>query len=132
MLYALIVFAQNATDQQTRPWWQEPIIPFMLIGLLFLYFMMILPERRRRKEMQAMLSALKKNDKVLTIGGMIGVVATIHEKEQEITLRVEEGKIRIQRGSIARVLTAEAKPAAEAAKSEPEAAKPASEAIKKS
>src|SRR5687767_5365613 len=49
------------------------ILPFLLIGVLF-YFMLIAPERKKRKEIQALLENVKKNDQVVTIGGICGTV----------------------------------------------------------
>jgi preprotein translocase subunit YajC len=53
-----------------------------------------------------MLSALKKNDRVVTIGGMIGTVANITPDGQEVTLKVDDNtRIRMIRSSIQRVLS---------------------------
>ncbi|HTI52162.1 MAG TPA: preprotein translocase subunit YajC, partial [Planctomycetaceae bacterium] len=51
-------------------------LPFVAIAVLF-YFLLIRPQRREQASREQMLSALKKNDKVVTIGGMIGTVANI-------------------------------------------------------
>jgi preprotein translocase subunit YajC len=54
-----------------------------------------------------MLGALKKNDRVVTVGGMYGVVTNVHFEADEVTLKVDESnntKIRVTLGSIARVL----------------------------
>ena len=63
-----------------------------------------------------MMSALKVKDKVLTIGGIIGVISNISDKEDEITIRLEEGRMRITKGSIARVLKVDESPASDASK----------------
>src|SRR5688572_21174002 len=52
-------------------WFQ--LWPFLIIGVLF-YFMLIAPERRKRKEMESLLANIKKNDQVVTIGGICGTV----------------------------------------------------------
>jgi preprotein translocase subunit YajC len=79
----------------------------LLVGVLAVVFLMILPERQRRKQQQAMTSSLKIKDRVLTIGGIIGVISNISDKDDEITLRLEEGKLRITKSSIMRVLKSE-------------------------
>jgi preprotein translocase subunit YajC len=80
------------------------------IGFLF-YFMMIRPERRRAASHKALLEGLKKNDRVLTIGGIYGTVTNVQRETDEVTIRVDETnnvKLRVQFGSIARILGDEA------------------------
>jgi preprotein translocase subunit YajC len=79
-------------------------LPFILIAVVF-YLLLMRPMRKQQKEQQAMLGALKKNDKVITSGGMIGKVAEI--KDDEVALKVDESsnvRIRVTKSSIARVL----------------------------
>ena len=65
---------------------------------------------RRRLQRQAMLEAVKKNDHVITAGGIYGVVTNVHREANEITIKVDEAtntKLRLALGSIARVLSSE-------------------------
>jgi len=75
------------------------VIPFLLIFAVF-YFIVILPARKQQKKKEAMISALKKGDKVVTSGGIHGtVVAT---EDQILLLKVAENvKIRVARSAIA-------------------------------
>lgn len=83
------------------------LLPIVAILLLF-NFMIRVPQKREQAARDAMLSAMKKNDKVLTIGGMIGTVANISPDGQEVTLKVDDNtRIRMIRSSIQRVLSAE-------------------------
>ena len=88
--------------------------PLIAIGIIF-YFLLLRPQRREQASREAMLAALKKNDKVLTIGGVIGSVANISADNQEVTLKVDDNtRIKFIRSSIQRVLSSEgdgAKPA---------------------
>jgi preprotein translocase subunit YajC len=80
--------------------------PFVLIAVLF-YLLMIRPERRKRAELTAMLNNLKKNDRVVTIGGIYGTVVNVQKDLDEVTIKVDENtntKLRMQRGAISRVL----------------------------
>jgi preprotein translocase subunit YajC len=107
MIYALILLAQ---EDGAKPAQQEPglwqFAPFLLMILAFV-FLIILPARRKERAQREMLfNALKKNDEVLTSGGIIGTVANI--KDDEVTLKVDESsnvRIRILRSSIIRILT---------------------------
>lgn len=83
------------------------MIPMLLIGVLF-YFLMLRPESKRRKELEARLGSLKKNDQVLTIGGIMGVVVNTHEKY--VTLRVDDKanlRIKVLRTAIQKILSDE-------------------------
>jgi preprotein translocase subunit YajC len=86
---------------------------FLLFApIIILYFFIVLrPQRKEQQARQAMLSALKKNDRVLTIGGIIGTVANISADGEEVTLRVDDNaKIRFVRSSIQKVLSASDQP----------------------
>lgn len=80
-------------------------VPLVLI--LVLYFVLIGGGRRREeKKQQQLLGSLKKNDRVVTVGGIIGTVANINDKE--VTLKVDDNtKLRFIRSSIHRVLGGE-------------------------
>jgi preprotein translocase subunit YajC len=65
-----------------------------------MYFLMIRPQQKQRKETQRMLSELKKGDRVVTIGGVHGVVQSL--REGSVILKVDEDcKIEFTRSAIA-------------------------------
>jgi len=85
-------------------------------GMLFLflpmfiimYLLVILPQSRQRKKMQAMLSALKTGDKVVTNGGIYGTVSGIDGDSLILKISNEpQVKIRIARAAIAQVEASE-------------------------
>ena len=85
------------------------IAPFLAIGLLF-YFMLIRPQRKEQARRQDMLGNVKKNDRVVTIGGIYGVVMNVHREADEVSLKVDEAtntKLRITLSSIARIMSGE-------------------------
>ena len=63
------------------------IIMFVAIIAIF-YFLIIRPQKKRDKETKAMLDAMKKGDKVITIGGIHGTVVTV--KEQTVVIKVDD------------------------------------------
>lgn len=78
--------------------------------ILVFYFLLIRPERRERSRRQAMLSRLKKNDRVLTVGGIYGVVTNVHREANEVTLRIDDAnntRVRCTLSAIAQVLAEE-------------------------
>lgn len=99
MLYALLLLAEEPPQPQGPP----PYSGFIFIGLIFLlfYFVMMRPMQRQEKERKALVAALKKNDKIVNAGGIIGIVDSIKEKEDEVILK---GGIHILRSSILRIL----------------------------
>ena len=82
------------------------LLPFAAIFVLF-YFLLIRPQRREQARRLTMLSAVKKNDRVVTIGGIFGVVASVNREADEVTLKVDEAtntKLRVTLSSVARVV----------------------------
>jgi len=76
-------------------------LPFFLI-MVIIYFLMIRPQGKRRKEKQNMLGALKKGDKVITIGGIHGTVTGIKNQGKVLVLKIEKNlNININRSAIA-------------------------------
>jgi preprotein translocase subunit YajC len=61
------------------------ILPMVLIFVIF-YLLMIRPQQRRMKEHQAQIMAVKKNDRVVTGGGLIGKVTKVTDTEVEVEL----------------------------------------------
>jgi preprotein translocase subunit YajC len=77
------------------------IIPFALIFVIF-YFFMIRPQQKKQKEHQAMVTSLKKGDKVVTNSGMFGVIWGIDDKENKVVLKFgEDLKIEFLKSAIA-------------------------------
>lgn len=76
----------------------------MMIAIF--YFFLIRPQSKRQKETEKMLAALKKGDKVVTIGGIHGTVTSV--KEKTVVLKVDDNaKIEFNRTAIASVEKAE-------------------------
>jgi len=91
--------------QGPRP---KPLIPiwlFMVLMIVLLFFMFRAPQKQRQ-ERKRMRESLQKNDKVQTIGGIIGTIVDI--KGDEITLKVDESnntKIKVVASAIGRNLS---------------------------
>lgn len=83
---------------------------YMGIFLALMYFMVLRPEQKRRKEQQALLSSVKQGDHVVTVGGMHGTVAKLTDKT--VTLRIDSVNVTVDRVAIARVERDDAAPPA--------------------
>src|SRR5580693_10327214 len=104
---------------------QNALIQFLPLILIFVvfYFLLIRPQQRKAKDHKAMLDALRRGDRVVTGGGIIGTVARV-ENPEEVTVDIADGvRVRVLRSTISSVL---AKPdptaAREAAKDKDKAA----------
>jgi len=106
MLYASVLVAQVAEDakKDEGPGALVNFMPIILIVIVF-YFLIILPNRKDKQQRQTLMGALKKNDKVITSGGIVGVVVNLKEGTDEVTIRSDETKLLILRSSIARIIT---------------------------
>ncbi len=83
--------------------------PMAIIMVLF-YFMLIRPQKRKEQELREMVRNVKENDRVVTIGGIYGVVTNVQRDAERVTIRVDEttgAKLKINMSAVARVLTAE-------------------------
>ena len=107
----LLQAAQGAPQQQNL---LMSVVPFILIIAIF-YFFIIRPQNKKQKETEKMINALKKGDKVVTIGGIHGVVSST--KEKTIIVKVDSNtSIEFNRSAIAAVVRDEVKPAKTAKK----------------
>jgi preprotein translocase subunit YajC len=96
-------------------------LPLVLIFVVF-YFLLIRPQQRKAKDHKTMLDALRRGDRVVTGGGIIGTVARVDNPE-DVTVDIADGvRVRVLRSTISSVL-AKPDPAAtrEAAKQREEA-----------
>jgi preprotein translocase subunit YajC len=85
---------------------ENPLTP--LVGLFFLfYFIFILPEKRKKKEEKRMMSTLKKNDRIVTIGGIHGTVVAAPADSKVVTIRIDESsnaRVKLNRSAIASIV----------------------------
>lgn len=88
------------------------LAPLALIFVVF-YFLIIRPQQKKAKDHKAMVDALRRGDRVVTSGGLIGTVAKV-VNEREVMLEIADGvRVRAMRGMIAEVV-ARPEPAGEA------------------
>ena len=73
-----------------------------------MYFLLIVPEKKRTKKYNTMLSELKVNDEVLTRGGIVGKIITIDEDQLVIQSGPDRVRIRVTKNSVAQKITKDA------------------------
>ena len=99
-----IAYAQSAPGMG-GPGQMLSFLPLVLIFVVF-YFLLIRPQQKRTKQHQEMLGKLKKNDEVMTSGGIYGKVISL--ADNVVTLEVAPNvRIRVSRPQISTVITNE-------------------------
>jgi preprotein translocase subunit YajC len=110
MISTFLFLAQAAAPTSNGGLFNNPIIPFACIGLVF-YFMIIRPQKKKQNELQALVSALKTGDKVVTTGGIYGIIANVKEGST-LSLKIADNvKIEIDKSAIASVIKTNDAPA---------------------
>jgi len=106
--WVMLAQAGNAGGAGGSMWAQ--LLPFVAIAGLF-WLLLIRPESKKRAEHGRMLENLKKNDRVITAGGLMGTVVNVQKGAEDVVLRVDENnntRVHVLRSSIARILTGNA------------------------
>jgi preprotein translocase subunit YajC len=76
------------------------LLPLILIFAVF-YFLLIRPQQKKMKEHREMLQKLKRNDRVITGGGIVGTIAKVRDDSDEIEVEIAPGvRITVLRGTI--------------------------------
>ena len=103
---AWLLFAADAPPVNSL----GPLMPIITISIIFFLYIFIVQRPNMRREQDArnaMRQNLKKNDRIVTAGGIYGVVTNVQLDADEVTIRVDDAtgaKLRITFGSIQRVL----------------------------
>ncbi len=79
-----------------------PFVPLILLFVVF-YFLLIRPQQKQQKARKEMLSSLKKGDRVVTIGGIYGIIKELDDTV--MSLRVADNlNLKLSRGAVDRVI----------------------------
>ena len=103
------VAADGAADQPQGPGFLGMLLLFLPFVLILMWLMMR-PQQRQEERLRKMLNALEKNDRVMTVGGLIGTVHIVDKEHNEIVLKVDDGngtKIRFVLSAVHAVLPKE-------------------------
>jgi preprotein translocase subunit YajC len=100
------MWISTAYAQSTGMFDQNTLIQFLPLILIFVvfYFLLIRPQQKKAKDHKAMLDALRRGDRVVTGGGILGTVARV-ENPEEVTVDIADGvRVRVLRSTISSVL----------------------------
>ena len=113
-----LILAQEQEGAEPPPGGGFGIFPFLILLFVMMYFLTIRPQRKKQKELQAQVSAMRSGDKVVTAGGIHGLVTNI--KDRTVVLKVADNvKMEFEKSSVANVIKKE-RPAEEDAGEEEE------------
>jgi len=80
------------------------LLPLILIFAVF-YFLLIRPQQKKMKEHRAMLGGLKRNDKIITGGGLVGTVTKVRDDSDEVEVELAPNvRVTVLRGTIGSVV----------------------------
>jgi preprotein translocase subunit YajC len=81
----------------------NPLVQFMPIILMFaiFYFLLIRPQQKKAKELQTLIGGIKKGDKVVTTGGILGTVSSIQDDYVVLTIGDSDTKLEVLKSAIA-------------------------------
>ena len=80
------------------------LAPLLLIFAVF-YFLLIRPQQKKQKEHKAIMSGLKRGDRVITAGGIIGKITTVKEGVDEVEVEIAQNvRVSVLRGTITDIL----------------------------
>jgi preprotein translocase subunit YajC len=105
-LRGLLVLAEDAPPTDGL----MSMMPALIIILGLFYFLILRPQKNKEQTFRSMIDNLKEKDRVVTIGGIHGVITNIGKDSEIVTVRIDESsgtKIRIGTSAIARVVTDE-------------------------
>ena len=103
-MFMQAAYAMGQTQQAQGAEAPNPLVSLMPLILMFVvfYFLLIRPQQKKQKEHQNMLSELKKNDEVITSGGIHATIINI--KDKTYSLRVDDNvKIEVSKSAITTV-----------------------------
>ncbi len=101
-MFVTPAFAQAAGGAEGSGF--EAFLPLILIFVVF-YFLLIRPQQKKMKEHKATLSAIRRGDRVVTGGGIVGTVTKVVD-DNEVMVEIADGiKVKVQRALISTVLS---------------------------
>ncbi len=85
--------------QQQAPFWTS-LVPLVLLVVVF-YFALIRPQQKKQRQHTEMLKTVRPGDKIITSGGIVGVVVSV--KEKTLSLRSADAKFEVTKSAIAEI-----------------------------
>lgn len=107
--FQMLVFAQEAVENTEKaPGFFDVFgVPLAMMVMLYVFFV-IMPQGRERRTRNDFLNQLKKNDQVVTYGGIFGTITGFSADGEQVTLRVDDNsRLRVRKSSIEAIVKSE-------------------------
>ena len=85
--------------QQSSPFWVN--LPFLLAMVGIFYFLLIRPQQKKAKDHAQLLKTIRPGDKIVTTGGIVGVIVNV--KDKTISIRSADAKFEITKSAVAEI-----------------------------
>lgn len=105
-LFIGVAHAQDSVDptRQTAEGITS-LIPLVIIFFIF-YFLLIRPQQKKLKEHEGMVTALKRNDKVVTAGGIVGTISKVNADNETIEVKISSDvEVTVMKNTVASIVT---------------------------
>jgi preprotein translocase subunit YajC len=100
MTFSIFAFLSDAAAAAPQPPGSfQMIVPFIGMGVVF-YFLLIRPQQKRQKELASLISSVKTGDKVVTTGGIHGLVSNVKDGPTLILKIADNVKIEVDKSAI--------------------------------
>src|SRR6185503_12416892 len=96
----LLAMGQPAQPGQQQPPFWTSLVPLVLLIVVF-YFALIRPQQKKQKEHAQLLKGVRPGDKIVTTGGIVGVIVSV--KEKTISIRSADAKFEITKAAVAEI-----------------------------
>jgi preprotein translocase subunit YajC len=103
---SLLLLAEDA--EPAAPSGFSSMIPALMVIMVLFYFLILRPQKNKEQTFRSMIDNLKEKDRVVTIGGIHGVVTGVQRDVDIVSVRIDEStgaKIRVGTSAITRVVT---------------------------
>ena len=102
LLFLMLLSGSGGTGSQPSTF--GFFLPLILIFAI-MYFLIFRPQMKKQKQQKMMIETLKKGDKIVTVGGIFGVIAGVKEKEGTLIVKIADNtKIELVKTSVAKVI----------------------------
>ena len=102
-------YSQETATAQQSEFSFASLVPLILIFTVF-YFLIIRPQSKKFKDHQTMVNALKTGDKVITTGGIIGVVVSIDQEKNQVEIEIANNvNVKLMRNFVSELVKKEEK-----------------------
>ena len=80
-------------------------VPLVLIFVIF-YFLLVRPQQKKMKDHKAVLEAIRRGDRIVTNGGVIGLVTKVNAEERQLEVEIADGvRVKVMRDMVNTVLS---------------------------